>query len=1232
MTADIQNIKIGVNLIDDYLLTQEAPVANGLTRKLFTVVQNPANEESASELLTINGNGEPVHFYPDSTSQSGWSTATIAVTPPANTGTCNRIVGFYHQNVLNALFYYPLSTGSGSAAVWMLSPEPGTWQEAALSPSAQNVLGFTYQTDQYIDANGNAYLYGISGNFSPNVFFIITYVTVEENGQPTSYWEPIAAMYGSEFTPAITDTQTAAFRLTEGQGGGDAVTVLWVDDNQISHQDGTITWTEQSGGSTASFAWSGQSSTFNPNVGTLTADNLYGIPGNLGSGNLLIVDSGSTLYWVSDFYSASPSMTALTGGSNQPGSASAVGVGVDSTKIVTIFVIEPGTSYLWYLQQTNTTSLTFGNWVQLGGTLYSLNCPPYMRAGPEVFSAGLGTDPQSQNTAPAVYHTGQNLSDAGEGTYIWATNKVSAPPAPSDTTPVRTATYSMQLQAYDSGQNAVGNGTVTVTADQAAIVIWNGYAYHIGPNTPLEIQLDASAQATVLYEAVDLKPPAITFTAYDTDNNITGSRWCRGDVVQFIQSLDGTPLPTLSDSVAPQLQSVTGTDLINNGLTGGDYSSTGPADTAAQAINATGQYMVQNDQDSDNQGTIDIGRITIPHWQVDFSDPLGPRFRVLTDEEAAEFLAGLPKPDDVEALGSFGSVFGDVAHFFKHEFDQLEKFTATIQNGVLNIVFNDLAPFAIATIKQAGAGLETIFSKIRQIADEIYTVIKEVIAWLKMLFDWDDILNTHTAIKYTVNQTFFTNLKNAIAGAETDLSKWFSSLGSDIATVFNDLESYFDSSTTFNDTANNAQVAAASLTSSNGNALAGTTTQNTQQQHASKCNYVYSRSQPSFGNVGSTALAALPMNPASSDPTEAIVQAIQTNIMGSTFTQDSQQLLNVITETIANPSEFFDFVILTFLEAAKDLTLFIVDVIEAVIETILQVVEDAFTALQNMINAPIDIPVISWLWQNVITDGDELTILDLFCLIVAVPTTILYKIIFGGSEASPPFNSTTLNELTTNGLLWPTIPAVTENGVEWSAPVGYTPPPQSVLEALGIIAGISYFWTAFAEADTDYYAAVGEGDKATALSIFTIILTAYQDGATAPYGVFAKSANDWTDADTWALNFWFSGLVQLTCDFCFVALSATHTLTKFVDQAGPVGDSAIGVCWEAVGVVACVEQSKSGSGYTNWDCANDIIQPLDESLKFLLDCGDEAVVFLQAADLVLGIGTMVTVCGAAANG
>lgn len=214
MPADIQNIKIGVNLIDDYLLTQEAPVANGLTRDLFTVVQNPASKAPASELLTIDGDGDPVHFYPDPASQSGWTTAKLGVTPPANTGTCNRIVGFYHQGILNALCYYPLNSGPGSSAVWMQSSSPGTWTAAELSATAKNWLGYTYQTDQYVDADGNAYLYGVTGNVSPHSFFVMTYVTIVENGQSTSYWQPIAEMFPTQFSPAISDPETAAFRMT----------------------------------------------------------------------------------------------------------------------------------------------------------------------------------------------------------------------------------------------------------------------------------------------------------------------------------------------------------------------------------------------------------------------------------------------------------------------------------------------------------------------------------------------------------------------------------------------------------------------------------------------------------------------------------------------------------------------------------------------------------------------------------------------------------------------------------------------------------------------------------------------------------------------------------------------------------------------------------------------------------------------------------------------------------
>ncbi|GJL69842.1 MAG: hypothetical protein NPIRA06_24770 [Nitrospirales bacterium] len=1215
MVATIQNITVGVNLIDDYLLTQEAPVASQLTRQLFAVVQHPVSTaDNACELLTINGDGDPVHFYPDASSQSGWSTTTISVTQPTNTGICDRILGFYHKNVLNALFYYPLTSGSGSAVVWMQSSQPGTWTTAPLSPTAEDWIGFTYQTDQYVDPDGNAYLYGITGNVSPHAFFILTYATDSQTGQLA--WIPIAEFFPSQFSPEITSPDTAAFLMTEGAGGAGTVTVLWVDDDNISHQDATLTWTQNS----SQFQWIGESATFNPNVGTLTANNLYGIPGDLGSGHLLILDNNSKLYLVSDFYSSNPTITALTGDTTegQPGSATAVGIGVDASNIVTMFIIEGGSSNLWYLEQTETSSLSFGAWSNLGGTLYAVNCPPYMRAGPELFSAGIGTG------TPAAYHTDQNLSDAGDGTYIWSTRKISGPPSSSDTTPADTATYSMELQAFDSGQNPVANGTVTVTADQAVTVIWNAIASHISPNAPLQVGLDANGQATVLYEAVGLTPPVITFTAYDTSEAVSASRWCRGDVIQYIQSLDDSPPPTPDDSVAPQLSTVTGSELISNNLTGGDYSQSGPADSAAQAINSTGGYMIQNANDQNGQGAIDVGRIKVPHWQIDFTHSDGPRFRVLSDEEATDLLAGLRKPG--EASGGIGKAFGDVAHFFKHEINQLEKFSATLQNDVLTIVFNDLAPFVISTIKQAGAACQTLFAKIRDLADEIYTAMQDVIAWLKMMFDWGDILNTHTAIKSTVTQTL-TNMQNSIAGAEKDFPNYFSSLNAEITKVFTDLEQYFDNSTSFNGMANNAQTQAAALSGSGGNVLAATTILNKEQEYASKCKYIYSRSKSYFGDIAPAALAGLPPRLGDGDPTQSILQAVQTYILDpkdsqghSYFTQYFDTFNQTIMNAVSDPSEFFDLIILTFLEAAKDLTLFIVGAIEQVLEAIIKLLGQALSAFQSMINTKIDIPIISWLWKTWISPGDDLTLLDLSCLIAAVPATILYKLLYG--DNNPPFNSTTLNELTNGGLAWPAMPTLSHTKVSATQQSVRTQASNDYIVPLQVVAGLSLFFTGIVTVAADSKAANGEADDtAKTLSIISVVLAALQAGAGAPYDVFTEAPANRTNADNWAIGTWTASLAQLSCDTCFVALGATNTLTEFVEVVGPTADTALGICEEACGVVACIYQSDSGS-YSGWDCTLDIVSPISESLRFMLSCGQEAATFLMVADTVLYLGTM----------
>src|SRR4051812_8876546 len=63
--------------------------------------------------------------------------------------------GFGRDGVLNALAYFPLVDGRGSAAVWMRSTGPGTWTPAPLTHGAANALGWTFQTDAFVDAAGN---------------------------------------------------------------------------------------------------------------------------------------------------------------------------------------------------------------------------------------------------------------------------------------------------------------------------------------------------------------------------------------------------------------------------------------------------------------------------------------------------------------------------------------------------------------------------------------------------------------------------------------------------------------------------------------------------------------------------------------------------------------------------------------------------------------------------------------------------------------------------------------------------------------------------------------------------------------------------------------------------------------------------------------------------------------------------------------------------------------------
>jgi hypothetical protein len=819
---------------------------------------------------------------------------------------------------------------------------------------------------------------------------------------------------------------------------------------------------------------------------------------------------------------------------------------------------------------------------------------------------------------------------------VWSTRKVAAPVATSDD-PTNIASYTMELTAQDSYGNAVANAWLSVVTDQAATLIWNLVAYHVGPNTPTPIQVDCSGQASVLLQCDSLKPPVVTFTCSNKDGP-TVSRWCQGDVVEV--KTEENALPPLSDSVAPTLQTVDGQTLLDKKLfstNGYDSQSDAlkAANNTATAINSAGQWMTNNRNDPSGSGLLDTSAITTPHWQIDFAHPDGPRFRELTLEEARAIIQRSRDGSAPPLLGgALGKVFGDVAHFFKKEWEKLHQVTASLESDVLTITLDaeeGTQSFVIQTVKEAGAALETVFAKIKQIAEDIYNVIAEVIAWLRTLFDWQDILNTQKAFKACINTTL-TNIQTTVENndATEAVNKWIGKFKSEVDGYFQGAENVFAAGTSYNAYANTAAGGSPSLLlgdASNGNFLAATPTNNAHQQHASKCNYVMSRSKNHFNTsspISSVSLAAL----GGSDPCQSITEAIADNLSGSTFTSGFDDINTLLQTLGSNPGAIFDLIILDFIKAAQSLTDFAIDGIEAVIDAVIQVATDlttdAFNVIDTILNTEIDIPVISWLWTNVIDKGQPFTFLDVLSLIFAVLATILYKVLdIDGGNA--PFPEDVSQDIT-NNLPWPNIPGSVSEGASLTA----TTEPASWQKPLAITAAIAMFCNGVTAMYIDtaaYENAVADNADAAQPNPFfySLIGCCFRTlvfGGAAPYKAFSSSPM--TVANALTIAYWGSNGFRLLVDFIYSVVGTAKGNVECLPTYGPIGKCAAGCVSLALAIAASVEHHKDGT-WTGMDMANVIIRPISAVSKpLLLTKDDEVLGFLLILELAVGLGAMMT--------
>ncbi len=491
--------------------------------------------------------------------------------------------------------------------------------------------------------------------------------------------------------------------------------------------------------------------------------------------------------------------------------------------------------------------------------------------------------------------------------------------------------------------NALSGQKVKLSASAAIYVDINGAGYSLGPTSYAEIKLDINSELNIIRPTKVIGAPEIYINAPFLSDTL---------VIDLKHKLEERLKKYKTGSDLKAAHYPDGTKVIQK-------------DPGAESLDAVAQGVQQFLKTSDHLRKKTNANNT--SYSLTFSDDGGVAYNAGDSARNVFFeMAGVTGANvtilDVindESLGSaLGHAFGDVVHWIEGLFDKVAGFFIHIEKELVHFVIKigkELYNFILTTAEQVFSAIEWLFKK-------IWIAFKDLIKWLGFLFEWKDILKTKNILK-----EFAINGLDATTAEIKTVQKKFDDWINDI--IANKLKSpeLVNQLNNFKDTS-----------------LSGWHDKkgNTQTDHADpRLNWGPSK----FHHVSGYGPSGKPTTPEGilSQIAEAVKTAVQDFIIAfETIGDDINKLVhNQI--TIGE----FAFKVLDTLAAL------ILDMVKIIIDLLFEALEDIAEDIKKGLTYPIDIPLLSALYKMI--SGSDLSVLDLGCLLVAIPATIFNKIAHG---------------------------------------------------------------------------------------------------------------------------------------------------------------------------------------------------------------------------------------------
>lgn len=381
-----------------------------------------------------------------------------------------------------------------------------------------------------------------------------------------------------------------------------------------------------------------------------------------------------------------------------------------------------------------------------------------------------------------------------------------------------------------------------------------------------------------------------------------------------------------------------------------------------------------------------------PNWELDLGDPDNPIFKTYS---SADEINKLILDYEQQLYGGFG-IFGDIGDFAKdvyHRGEKVVKFVVKkVKEGAETVVYGTKKAykFVVDTAEKAVALTMGMLKSIKGAIDDVANTVRD---WLKALsgfFSWKDIIAFHDDLNDRIHDMITENVPKVINDIRNQTAGFFDNLENSIERSIDKIITQIDGTTMGSYWQGYTDPAVAFNTGGNTHALV-------QSQWLLSKIKIYSGGTQSYSYTSGMQYSNTEYRDAGDEFKQEFEEFLKNakkvilaaGDVGKDAVAVAEEIGKILWNTVTGNKSLGSIELKDLLEKVKELAKSLIRLTGEIVDFFFKLLLAVLKLIYTLLSAPINIPVISDLYKFL--TGKELSILDVGCLLIAIPVTIICK-------------------------------------------------------------------------------------------------------------------------------------------------------------------------------------------------------------------------------------------------